>query len=194
MLKKATFMNRNEKQKNIITSLASRTPRFLTPRLTRRSSGRGPRPLQDRAPRAAPPFQPRPLNASVRCLMRICTLILISLVMLMVTPMFDFRCQMPVASDGSISILEKPIRGIVRDGKGKPIANCLIEVQDLGGSTIYKTVSNDKGEYVIERIPSKGLIRIIINPKGCAKVVKKYSDQDELFRYPPGDLLVCSSI
>ena len=68
MLKKATFMNRNEKQKSIFTSLASRTPRFLTLRLTRRSSGRGPRPHQDRGLCAAPPFQPRPLNASVRCL------------------------------------------------------------------------------------------------------------------------------
>ena len=66
MLKKATFMNRNEKKKNIVTSLASRTPRFLAARLTRRSSGRGPRPHQDRGLCTAPPFQPRPLNASVR--------------------------------------------------------------------------------------------------------------------------------
>ena len=40
---------------------------FITHKgLTRRFSGRGPRPHQDRGLSAAPPFQPRPLNASVR--------------------------------------------------------------------------------------------------------------------------------
>ena len=34
--------------------------------LTKRSSGRGPRPHKDRGLRAAPPLLPRPLNAGVR--------------------------------------------------------------------------------------------------------------------------------
>ena len=62
---KSAISEETKGKNNDFTPLSPLTPRHLMLRLTRRFSGRGPRPHQDRGLCAAPPFQPRPLNASV---------------------------------------------------------------------------------------------------------------------------------
>ena len=120
-----------------------------------RFSGRGPRPFQDRGPRAAPPLQPRPLNASVRRQIRPYMRYL-WFFLLFLTALFTTSCVGVKTSSNNLSGLPGPshIQGHILDVDGAPICGASIQLSSSSLSGKREASTDENGFYSFFQLPA----------------------------------------